>query len=67
MDIIKHSWYRQIRKVTGKVQAKKNCSDLFALNLKFDTNHTKFVVCDRKCVFPIHSHCPNRKSQKLIN
>ena len=27
----------------------------------------KSFVCDGRCVFPIHSHCPNRKSAKLRN
>ena len=41
--------------------------DLMLFNLNFAPKHAKLVICDEKCVVPIHSHCPNRKSPKLIN
>ena len=37
------------------------------MNLNFATKDAKSIVFDGKCGFPIHSHCLNRKSAKLIN
>ena len=44
-----------------------NLLDYMLFDLNLAPKDAILVVCDGKCVFPVHSHCANRQSAKLIN
>ena len=45
-----------------------NLLDYRLFNLNLAPKDAKLVVCNGKCIFPIHSHCANRVSEinKLV-